>query len=164
MGALAGRSAGAIGYRDEIGSERGEPVDGVPQAALHLLGLGRKELKGNGWELWRGNAVLRGGRHLGHGSTNSTAALRTSGLAAVRQNKANASAQTAHYKWEIAQYLQLNRIIFGIFQKVGSSGRHRRERRPEDSSLNFKIISQNYAEITPNRCSGSTCGLIVILS
>ena len=47
MGALAGRSAGAIGHRDEIRRERRQPVDGVPQVALHLFGLGRKELEGD---------------------------------------------------------------------------------------------------------------------
>src|SRR5216684_3770620 len=37
MGALSGRSAGAIGHRYEIGREWRQPLDGVPQAALHLL-------------------------------------------------------------------------------------------------------------------------------
>ena len=45
MGALPRRSAGAIGHRDEVGAERRQPVDGLPQAALHLLGLRREELE-----------------------------------------------------------------------------------------------------------------------
>src|SRR6202012_2823438 len=99
--------------------ERGQPVDGVPQAAFHLLGLGRKELKGNGREFWRALAVRRGSRHLGHGGIHSAAAVRTSGLPAVRQNKPNASVQTAHLKWEIAQYLQINPNNSRGFDKVG---------------------------------------------
>ena len=47
MGALAGRSAGAIGHRDEIRRERRQPVDGLPQVLLHLLGLRREELEGD---------------------------------------------------------------------------------------------------------------------
>ena len=47
MGALAGRAAGAVGHRDEVGRERRQPLDGVPQAALHLLGLRREELEGD---------------------------------------------------------------------------------------------------------------------
>ena len=47
MGALAGRTAGAIGHRDEIRRQRRQPVDGVPQALLHLLGLRREKLKGD---------------------------------------------------------------------------------------------------------------------
>jgi hypothetical protein len=72
MGALAGRSAGAIGHRDEIGRQRRETLDGVPQAALHLLGLGREELKGDRGRLQRTVSVRRGGRNLGHDTTNST--------------------------------------------------------------------------------------------
>ncbi len=75
MGALAGRPAGAIGHRHETGRERRQPLDGVPQAALHLLGLGRKELKGDRRLLQRAVAVRRGGRNLGHGTTNSTSIL-----------------------------------------------------------------------------------------
>ena len=37
MGALAGRSPGAIGHRHEIGGKRRQPVDGFPERALHLL-------------------------------------------------------------------------------------------------------------------------------
>ena len=119
MGALAGRSAGAIGHRYEIGRERRQPVDGVPQAALHLLGLGRKELKGNGREFLRCKAVLRGGRRLGHGTTNSTAAVKTSGLATGWQNRPNALIQTAHHGWEIAQFLGITHTVCPIFKKVG---------------------------------------------
>jgi hypothetical protein len=49
---------------------------------------------------------MRGNRHLGHGTTNSSAAGRTSGPAADRENKPNTSVQTAHQAWEIAQFLQ----------------------------------------------------------
>src|SRR6266849_6520042 len=45
MGALAGRTAGAIGHGDEIGCERRKTLDRLPQAALHLLGLRREELE-----------------------------------------------------------------------------------------------------------------------
>ena len=47
MGALAGRAAGAVGHGDEFRVERGEPVDGLPEIALHLFRLGRKELEGD---------------------------------------------------------------------------------------------------------------------
>ena len=66
MGALAGRSPGAIGHRDEIGRERRQPVDGLPQRALHLLGLGRKELEGDFGRMQR-TAIGCGGYSLGHG-------------------------------------------------------------------------------------------------
>jgi hypothetical protein len=123
MGALAGRSAGAIGHRYEIGSQRGQPVDGVPQAALHLLGPGRKELKGNPREFCRGMAVVRGGRHLGHGTMNSTAALRTSGLAAGHQNRPNRPSHIAHRRWEIAQYFITDCILRLTFMEMGKAGR-----------------------------------------
>src|ERR1700744_4790368 len=47
-GALAGRPAGAVGPRDEIWFERLQAIDRFPQAVLHLGGLRREELKGNG--------------------------------------------------------------------------------------------------------------------
>ena len=68
MGALAGRSAGAIGHRDEIRRQRRQPVDGLPQAALHLLRLGRKELEGDLWRMERAMAVESGRRNFGHGT------------------------------------------------------------------------------------------------
>ena len=45
VGALARGATGAIGHRDEIRGEGGETFDHIPQAALHLLGLRREELK-----------------------------------------------------------------------------------------------------------------------
>jgi len=45
MGALAGRAARAVGDGDEIRIERRQPGDDVPQAALHLFRLRRKELE-----------------------------------------------------------------------------------------------------------------------
>src|ERR1700687_6165653 len=83
MGALPGRSAGAIGDRDEIGRERRETLDGLPQAALHLLRLRREELERDRRGFRRAVSIRRGGRNLGHGTTNSTH-LRSSGLAADR--------------------------------------------------------------------------------
>ena len=43
--ALAGRTAGAIGDRDELGRQRGQTGHGLPQIGLGLVGLGRKELE-----------------------------------------------------------------------------------------------------------------------
>ena len=80
MGALAGRSAGAIGHGDEIGRERRETLDRLPQAALHLLGLRREELERDRRGFQRAVSVRCGRRNLGHGTTHST--KRTSGLAA----------------------------------------------------------------------------------
>ena len=45
VGALARRAAGAVGHRDEIGLERRQPRDRLPQRLLHLLGLRREELE-----------------------------------------------------------------------------------------------------------------------
>src|SRR6267143_5514668 len=47
MGTLAGRSASAIGDRHEAGGERRQTLDGLPEIALHFLGLWRKELEGD---------------------------------------------------------------------------------------------------------------------
>src|SRR6266404_153492 len=47
MGALPRGPAGAIGHRDEIGSQRRKTLDGFPQAALHFLGFRREELEGD---------------------------------------------------------------------------------------------------------------------
>ncbi len=83
MGALAGRAAGAIGHRDEVGAERRQPLDGLPQAALHLLGLRREELEGDRGRFQRAVPVGRGGRNLGHGTHNTpTGCAGASGLAA----------------------------------------------------------------------------------
>ena len=104
MGALAGRSAGAIGHRDEVGRQRRQPVDGVPQAALHLLGFGRKELKGNGGEFLRAGAHARQSssrswHHKLHcGRTDIRSGCR---LAKIGQTR---PAQIAHRTWEIAQF------------------------------------------------------------
>ena len=43
--ALAGRTAGAVGHRDEVRLERREPADRLPQRLLHFRGLRRKELE-----------------------------------------------------------------------------------------------------------------------
>ena len=72
MGALPRRSAGAVGHRDEARRQRRQPLDGLPQALLHLLGLGRKELEGDRRLLQSGVPVRCGGRNLGHGAVNST--------------------------------------------------------------------------------------------
>jgi len=71
MGALAGRPSRAIGNGHEAGRERCETLDGVPQIALHLLGLRREEFERDGRRLWRAVPVGRGRRNLGHGTTNS---------------------------------------------------------------------------------------------
>ncbi len=68
VGALSGRSPGAIGHRDEIGGERRQPVDGLPKGALHLLGLGRKELEGDFGRMQFALPVRCGRGRLGHGS------------------------------------------------------------------------------------------------
>src|SRR5215468_1884946 len=47
VGALACRSAGAVGDGDEGGGEWRESRDRLPQGFFHLLGLRRKELEGN---------------------------------------------------------------------------------------------------------------------
>src|SRR5665213_2550324 len=62
--------ARAIGHRDEIGRKRRQALDGVPQAVLHLRGLGREELERDRGRLQRVVAVWRG--NLGHDTTNST--------------------------------------------------------------------------------------------
>src|ERR1700722_17020327 len=72
MGALARGSAGAIGHRDEVGGGRSPALDGLPQIALHLLALGREEFEGDCWRFQCAMAIRRGGRILGHGTTNST--------------------------------------------------------------------------------------------
>src|SRR5215470_3376032 len=61
VGTLACRSAGAVGDRDEGGSERRESRDRLPQGFFHLLGLWRKELEGNVHTapLWRETAGTR---------------------------------------------------------------------------------------------------------
>ena len=106
MGALAGRTAGAIGHGDEVGRERRQTLDRLPQAALHLLGLRREELERDRRGFKRAVPVRYGRRNLGHGTTNST--KRTSGLAADPLTKPNRAVQTAHPQWEIAQFLQEN--------------------------------------------------------
>ena len=45
VGALARRAARAVGHRHEIRPQRREPLDRLPQRALHLLGLRREELE-----------------------------------------------------------------------------------------------------------------------
>ena len=72
MGALAGRTAGAIGHGDEVGRERRQTLDRLPQAALHLLGLRREELERDRRGFKRAVPVRYGRRNLGHGTTNST--------------------------------------------------------------------------------------------
>ena len=88
MGALPRRSAGAVGDRDEVGRQRRQPLDGLPQALLHLLGLGREELEGDRGRFERALPVGGGGRNLGHGThkTPRTAdqRMRITGLAARR--------------------------------------------------------------------------------
>jgi hypothetical protein len=44
--AVAGRAAGAVRHRDEVGAQRLELADRRPQLALALVGLGREELEG----------------------------------------------------------------------------------------------------------------------
>src|SRR5262245_18885722 len=43
--ALARRSAGAVGDRDEVGAQRRKPCDRFPKRRFHLLGLGWKEFE-----------------------------------------------------------------------------------------------------------------------
>ena len=45
VGALARRAAGAVGDRHEVRPQRREPLDRLPQRALHLFGLRREELE-----------------------------------------------------------------------------------------------------------------------
>ena len=45
VSALAGRTAGAVGHRDESRIERLEPADGAPQRLLHRLRSRREELE-----------------------------------------------------------------------------------------------------------------------
>ena len=45
VGALARRTAGAVGDRHEVRPQRREPLDGLPERALHLVGLRREELE-----------------------------------------------------------------------------------------------------------------------
>ncbi|MGY4367588.1 hypothetical protein ACVW1A_003653 [Bradyrhizobium sp. LB1.3] len=66
VGALTGRATGAISHRDEFRVERGQPVDGVPEIALHILGLGRKELEGDRRPLLV-PVGLGSRRHVSHG-------------------------------------------------------------------------------------------------
>ncbi len=83
--ALAGRPTGAIGHRHEGRVQRRQALDGVPQGALHLLGLRREELEGDIWRRLRVMAVGGGGLYLGHrDSTNSESGTgrRASSLAA----------------------------------------------------------------------------------
>jgi hypothetical protein len=42
---VAGRAAGAVGHRREVGLERGELVERGVEIALPVLGLGREELE-----------------------------------------------------------------------------------------------------------------------
>src|SRR4030081_3844105 len=72
MGALARRAAGAIGHGNEVGREWRKTLDGLPQTALHLLGLRREKLEGDRRGFKRAVPIRRGGRNLGHGTTNST--------------------------------------------------------------------------------------------
>src|SRR5437764_10375425 len=72
MGALTRGSAGAIGHGHEIRRQRRQPVDGLPQAPLHVFRLGRKELEGDFWRMQRAMAVESGGRNLGHGTSQSS--------------------------------------------------------------------------------------------
>src|SRR5690348_4443746 len=66
MGALTGRATGAIGHRDEIGGQRRQAVDRVPEIALHLLRLGREELERDFWRLQHALPIGRGNGKLGH--------------------------------------------------------------------------------------------------
>src|SRR5581483_8242211 len=45
VGALACRPARAVGDRDEVRPQRREPLDRLPQRALHLVALRREELE-----------------------------------------------------------------------------------------------------------------------
>src|SRR5205814_6006825 len=75
VGAFPGRTAGAIGHRNEIGGKWREAADGLPETALHLFGFGRKKFKRDrGRE--RAAAIGRGGCNLGHETTNSTSLRR----------------------------------------------------------------------------------------
>ena len=48
VGALAGRSAGAIGDRDEARLQRRQRLDRAPQRLVHRVGLGREEFEADG--------------------------------------------------------------------------------------------------------------------
>ena len=68
MGALAGRAAGAVGHGDKARIERREAGNGAPKIALHLLGLGRKELERYRGSFPRARAVMRRSESVCHGS------------------------------------------------------------------------------------------------
>jgi hypothetical protein len=99
-------------------------------------------------------AVLRGGRRLGHGTTNSTAALRTSGLADGGQNRPNRPVQTAHRKWEIAQSLRLDYITGSILRKVGKTGESRYERQAKGKWLDSIDFIGEILQFSRNQCFG----------
>src|SRR5262249_38814298 len=69
--ALAGRTAGAVGHRNEIGGKRRQPVDRLPEIALHLLRLGRKKLERDLWRFEHALPIGRGNGKLGHDARNN---------------------------------------------------------------------------------------------
>src|SRR5882724_11447679 len=104
VGALAGRTARAIGHRHEIRSERRQALDGVPEALLHLFGFRRKELKGD-CRMFQ-PALRCGRRNLGHGTHKLRNGPTTSGWFWEGQNRPSEPYQTAHHGWEIAQFIE----------------------------------------------------------
>ena len=106
VGAFPGRTAGAIGHRNEIGGKWREAADGLPETALHLFGFGRKKFKRDRGRQ-RAAAIRRGGRKLGHGTTNSTLKLYIGDACATPGSGELKIGQCtlvliAHRTWEIA--------------------------------------------------------------
>src|SRR5262249_37870077 len=83
VGALAGRTAGAVGHRHEIGFERREPGDGFPKGLFHLLGLRREELGGDADAALGAGAHEAAGARLGIHQATSRSGATAAGAAAA---------------------------------------------------------------------------------
>src|SRR5450755_4814766 len=90
MGALARGAAGAIGHRDEIGRQRLEPLDRLPQNYLHRLVFRREE-----FERHIDAAFLAAGKAAGANGTVHHATSRRAGAASSARTSRASHSDTA---------------------------------------------------------------------